>query len=805
MNFNFKKKPKSTDGPTKDMKPQKLKEGYEDIDQTDEEQLIVQNVITEFRREYFNQAKQFSTWDKCFQAYTGDLFKKNVPDYKVQELSNFVFSTVETIKPIMLANNPKVMALPNKEEDYVKSDLVQHALTYEWDRTHMFNKLSEGLTTGLIYGNLIVALLWDGSESNGLGEVKPVFISPYNFFVDAMATTLDDAEIQTYACYKPFTAVQRMYPEKAEQIRESLASMDYNELNHGKNEEINGNVRNTSVLYIEMYRRDYSTNISYEDEYDEVKQLTGNKIKIVKLKYPNGRRTRICNDVLLDDGDNPYQDKKPPFSMWKCYPVPNKFWAIGEVEMIISPQECANEIMNNIIESAGLIGNPIWIMDKNCGIEKGSITNRRGLVMRKNPGTEVKREAPTPLPAYISDIVETMKKDIEQISGVYDVTRGEKPTGITAASAIQALNEQAQGRIKLKVQNIELTLTELFSMWLNRVQQYWVTERSIRVMGGVYKPNSNVDAMAQNAMNPQQQQQDPNQQQIIDPMTGQPKTQFKMPDGKSMSFASVSGDMVDGDFDVTIAVGSTMAVNKSARLQQLISMAQTSAEDGLPMVDRQSVLENADIFNVEEILQRFEAIKQQKSQVQPPQEVPSIAINYDSLPPEGQAQAAALGNIKITPEQIVSKLEMTASATQQGAVKQAQMTHENQMAQQDSKNQNDQQMAQMAHENTIQQKGADLKSNLIQKSTDNENQMALQKQQGEIQSAQEVQKPTNGKSDTSNQAVQPDNTDQLKSLEDFINQLSKLDPRELANLIKQKPQIAQLIQMYSQLTQNNQG
>ena len=57
-----------------------------------------------------------------------------------------------------------------------------------------------------------------------------------------------------------------------------------------------------------------------------------------------------------------------------------------------------------------------------------------------------------------------------------------------------------------------------------------------------------------------------------------------------------------------------MPINKNARLQQLISLSQTPAEDALPMIDRQTILENSELPNVEEILARFEAIKQQQAQ-----------------------------------------------------------------------------------------------------------------------------------------------------------------------------------------------
>ena len=59
-----------------------------------------------------------------------------------------------------------------------------------------------------------------------------------------------------------------------------------------------------------------------------------------------------------------------------------------------------------------------------------------------------------------------------------------------------------------------------------------------------------------------------------------------------------------------------MPTNKTARFQQLIQLAQTMAEDGLPMVDRRTLLENSDLGNVDEIIQRVTNIRQQQMQEQ---------------------------------------------------------------------------------------------------------------------------------------------------------------------------------------------
>lgn len=540
--------------------------------QEDDEKYLVEQIKYKYNKSYEAKMTYHEKWKQFEKAYDGSLFKKQLPEYKAQEISNFIFSTIETIKPMMLSNYPKPIVVPSIPEAFEKSKLVQNAIDFEWKRADMFSKMLDMGHNGLVYGTSCFGIFWDGEASNGLGEVECKIISPFNIFPSPSATHEDNAEFIIYATYKSLEELTNVYPDKAEKLKESIEnSLDENLAQDRLDSDSSNN-----VLYIECYHRDYSA-----DEIDE-KDEEGNKYKVKKPKYPSGRKTVIGGDVLLDDGENPYKDGKFPFIFWRCYPLPNNFWGIGEVESLVSPQENICKISNAIIENAELMGNPIWILDKNCGVAVNSITNRKGLVIRKTPGTEVRRDAPPSIPMYVTNMLDKLYGDMENISGVYDVLRGNRVGSVTASSAIQTLNEQAQGRIKLKVQKLESMISELGGVWLSRIQQFWETKRTLRVMSDHADPNT-----------------------------------VSLQLGKDFyNYYDVDKEDLDGDYDIEVVAGSTMQQNKSAIVDKLLQLANTMAEDGLPLIDRQTVLENSDLEDVPSIIERFEAIKQSMSESQ---------------------------------------------------------------------------------------------------------------------------------------------------------------------------------------------
>ena len=82
------------------MAEKKKKNPYEPISK---EEKTVNMVKDMFRRSEQAKAPYVTLWKKCIEAYKGEMDKTAKPDYKSDNVSNYIFSTIETIRPIMLA------------------------------------------------------------------------------------------------------------------------------------------------------------------------------------------------------------------------------------------------------------------------------------------------------------------------------------------------------------------------------------------------------------------------------------------------------------------------------------------------------------------------------------------------------------------------------------------------------------------------------------------------------------------------------------------------------------------------------
>lgn len=573
----------------------------------DKERKLSDWVYAKFKQAYVAKAPIMEKWKKYMSAYEGDLFKNDSrPDYKSNQVSNLIFSTIEAIRPIMTDNNPKFIAVPNNPEGMQFSNDVQMALDFEWDREKMSTKLPAQLIPMLVYGTAIWFVSWDGSEGE-YGNIKLKAVDPFNLFPDPLAEDVEGSEFIVYATYQNANQIKQKFPDKASAIEGSRISMSELVANRDENDSNEEN----QVLILEMWCRDWITTD---------KSIEGEE----KLKYPGGRVITCLPElgIVLSDKKNPYKDGKFPFVLMKNYDVPFKFWGVGEVEQILSPQIYVNELTNQIIDNAKNTANMQWIIDKNSGIGQGKLTNRPGLVIRKNPGSEVRRDTPPAMPTYVREQIDTLKADIQDISGVLDSLKGDKQTGISAASAILALQEASQSRIRLKIKIMECNLTELANMVYSRMQQFWKLDRWVRITD----------------------------------VEGNP------------SFQKIGQQVLTNDFDMKVMAGSTMPVNKNAMMDLMIRLAQTNAEDGMPVVDRKAILEYLPVGDKKAITDRFAQLQQQQQEqqqaqlqqeqaMQQQQQEQQMAQQQQGMQTEDRQQLAQLGEMM---QQFLQTLDMTS-------------------------------------------------------------------------------------------------------------------------------------------------
>lgn len=191
--------------------------------------------------------------------------------------------------------------------------------------------------------------------------------------------------------------------------------------------------------------------------------------------------TPTRNPLELPETVFPYEHGEYPFQ--KIIHIPAaRYYGMSVIEDLIPLQKEYNRARSQIIESKNKTASAQWVVPKGS-INPAMITSQPGLVITYQPGFEPPRAIKQPdLPAYVIQDLDRTLKDIDDISGQYEVAHGRTPPGVEAASAIAYLQEENDTRLYHTTASIEEAAQSVGTQILSLIDQCWTEEKMVKVV-----------------------------------------------------------------------------------------------------------------------------------------------------------------------------------------------------------------------------------------------------------------------------------------------------------------------------------
>lgn len=547
-----------------------------------------------------------SHWQSYWDFYDGKQWPQKRPTTKASPNCNVIRSVVNTVAPIMTDTSPSFGVLARDPADFKFSELMTDVLRVWWSRRSMNHVLVETMMDCLITDIGILKVTWDPDADDGVGDVMVTGCDPKNIYVPEQAEDFDrNCPWVIHEFFMTRGKLTLKFPGKRDEIKKADAyskpigpesSMDDTRVRvvspvdkdmPGLETAPEGKSARDDIRVWEVWLDD--------DTVIEAEQISenGDKDIILKKKYPHGRMVTLMPDskIILQDVENPYRDGEKPFVRLIDVLIPRSFYGSGEVQPLMESQKMINKVFSVILDWANLMANPCWIIDANSGVDPDMLTSQVGQIIVKQPNTTVERTDAPPVPPQLFELYHTLMQLVDQQSGVHEVTQGRKPTGITAASAIETLQEAAQTRIRLKERNLLVSLTKLGRMIVSRMLQFYTEPRVIRITGrgdltNVWPPYVKFYV---------QQTDDKGGTTKYQPMT-QPIT-YDESVGEYVEGQAELGAASMGDFELDVTTGTSLPFIKQQRSEQAIRLWENKAIDQKALLDILEMPEKDEILN----------------------------------------------------------------------------------------------------------------------------------------------------------------------------------------------------------------
>jgi hypothetical protein len=143
-------------------------------------------------------------------------------------------------------------------------------------------------------------------------------------------------------------------------------------------------------------------------------------------------------------------------------------------------QKDYNRTRSVMKEAANLAGKPQWWMTKGS-YDVAKHTSEPGLIIQVNPGFEGPKPLEQPeLPQQVKDELDIAIRDMDDISGQFEISKGRTPPGVEAASAIAYLQEENDTILYHTVASIEAAIQKIGIQSLSLVHEFWTEDRVVR-------------------------------------------------------------------------------------------------------------------------------------------------------------------------------------------------------------------------------------------------------------------------------------------------------------------------------------
>jgi hypothetical protein len=574
---------------------------------TPEERKAIQLVEKLYTKAKRAREKYDQKWIDNYKFFKGKQWKEKRPSYRHSEVLNYIFSEVQTVLVILTDNRPTIECLPEDPSDYEFAEILSQIIRAKWDAHNWSYTVAESILDSAIYGTAIGHVPWKPELAQGLGDFAFETVDPFYFFPDANARSKVNDEYCDYtitAIPSDVGKLKKKYPDKADFIKSDVSDI---QLSKPSREEMDDIViksptdnrvetetgkayqseRPDQALLLCAYIKDEE--MIEEEIGEETDDQTGlsKKLYQTKKKYPNGRKIEVCNGVLLEDKENEYGSF--PYGRLVDHLMSREFWGVGEVDQLRSPQTVVNKLVSYILDVLILMGNPIWVVDTESGIDTDRLTNQPGLVVEKIKGTEARRESGVQLQPYIMETLSYFtERVLTKLGSSNDTSKGIDPGGNSSGYAIEQLQEAAQTKLRGKSRNIEVYLKEIGDLMVDRILAGYTIPRVVRLTNNQNAPTYFKFGITEKTDEAGETQKVASVQRYeMDQESGQYMEQ------------SPEEYQIKSKLDIRITTGTTLPFAKQAKAQ----LAEKLYDKGI--IDAEEYLNQIDYPNKEKIIERL--------------------------------------------------------------------------------------------------------------------------------------------------------------------------------------------------------
>ena len=382
---------------------------------------------------------------------------------QVQPSSAWLFNAIANKHADAMDNFPSPNILPREEGDKVEAEMLTSIVPVILDQDDFEQTYDDVTYYKLKSGTGVYGVFWDKTKLNGLGDVTVKKIDLLNLFWESGITDIQRSRNVFHVELADTDLLVKSYPQLA-----------------GKN--------GTTSIDVAKY--------SYDDKVD-----TTNKSAIIDWYYKknvNGKTVLhyckfVGEEVLFATENDPelaergwYDDGQYPFVFDTLFPIEGTPCGFGYIDIGKDAQSYIDRGGQAIMENMLANAKPRHFIRQDGAVNEGEYldVNKPLIHVDGNLGQDSIMPVQT---NTLSDIYVTVLNnkidELKETTGNRDISTGGTTSGVTAASAIAAMQEAGSKLARDDNKSAYRAFRRMVIMIIERIRQFYDLPRCFRVIG----------------------------------------------------------------------------------------------------------------------------------------------------------------------------------------------------------------------------------------------------------------------------------------------------------------------------------
>ena len=357
---------------------------------------------------------------------------------------------------------PEPNILPRERGDRQEAQMLSHIIPCVLEQNQFERTYSDAMWQKLKTGTGVYKIVWSKNKLNGLGDISVENVNLLNIYWEPGVTDIQQSRFLFHTELRDKEILVEQYPELESKLKS------------------NGFV---SAKFL------YDDTVSTEDKFTV--------IEVYYRKRVNGKNTlqycKYIGDTVLYATENEpemaerglYDHGKYPYVFDALYPIEGSPCGYGYIDICKSPQTEIDLLKTAFVKNAMVGATPRYFVRGDGGVNENEMadTSKPFVHVPNVDETFLKPIAHNPLDGNYINVMQATIQELRETSGNTETSTGNIQSGVTAASAIAALQEASGKGSRDSTQASYRAYSKIVEFCIELIRQFYDAPRQFRIVG----------------------------------------------------------------------------------------------------------------------------------------------------------------------------------------------------------------------------------------------------------------------------------------------------------------------------------